>query len=84
MQKPGTCIEKTTTPKINVNECALFKGCLETMLAIQGQQINGDLHQAGKQLLLPDKIARHDIPLTYHVVIAWNVLPCRQQLGTIR
>ena len=74
---------KKITLKINVNERALFKGSLQTMLAIQGQQINGDLHQAGKQLLLPAKIGT-TFPLASHVVIAWNVLPCRQQLETIR
>ena len=72
---------KKKTLKINVNECALFKGSLETMLAIQGQQINGDLHQAGKQLLLPSKIARYAI--STHLSCS-NCMECLTMQATIR
>ena len=51
------------------------------MLAIQGQQINGDLHQAGKQLLLPGKIARYDI--STHLSPG-NCMECLTMQATIR
>ena len=72
---------KNNNTKINVNECALLKQSLETMLAIQGQQINGDLHQAGKQLLLPGKIARHAI--STHLSCS-NCMECLTMQATIR
>lgn len=39
------------------------------MKAIQGQQINGDLHQIRKQLSLLIKLHGKTFPLTYNVII---------------
>lgn len=48
------------------NKCAFFKETLEAMKAIQGQQINGDLHQIRKQLSLLVKLHGKTFPLTYN------------------